>query len=127
MTRTLKEKAIDYFLTLYLVDDAFSRLKIGFLPDTKLQKLVFLSEKSMIHEREKGFNFNFIKLTHGPFSQELKTSYDNLSQIGILGEFGLTPTTNSKIILEDFQEIIKRNTTFFQKITTVNNDFAKMH
>jgi uncharacterized protein YwgA len=126
MVRTLKDKAMDYFLTVYLVNDAFSRRNIRFLSETKLQKLVFLSEKSMIDEREKGFNFYFIKLTHGPFSQELRSTLEKLLQTRFFNDFGLKPTHNAKLILEDFQDVIERNHTFFQKITIVNDRFATM-
>jgi uncharacterized protein YwgA len=126
MARTLKDKAIDYFLTTYLVDNAFSCYDISFLEDTKLQKLIFLSEKSMIDERRKGFNFYFIKLIHGPFSYELKRSYDTLSQINFLNDFGLTPTIHTQMVLEDFHDLIERNRVFFQTIDRVNEQYARI-
>jgi uncharacterized protein YwgA len=126
MVRTFKDKAIDYLLTIYLINDAFSRRNLRFLSETKLQKLVFLSEKSMIDERQKGFNFYFIKLTHGPFSQELRRTVEKLLQTRFLNDFRLEPTDNVKLILEDFQGVIERNQTFFQKIDTVNDRFARM-
>jgi len=126
MPRTPRDKAVDHLLTIYLVNDAFSRRKLRFLPETKLQKLVFLSEKSMIDERKKGFNFYFVKLIHGPFSQELKNGLGKLLQTRFLNDFGLMPTDHAKMILEDFQDVIKRNRTFFQKIDTVNEHFATM-
>jgi len=126
MVRTFKDKATDYFLTAFLVNNAFTRWNIRFLQDTKLQKLIFLSEKSMIEQCEKGFNFYFIKLTHGPFSEELKNSYDNFSQIKFLNDFGLKPTVHTRMILEDFQDVIKRNQVFFKKIDEVNEQYARM-
>jgi len=126
MVRTLKDKAADHLLTIYLVNDVFSRRNLRFLSETKLQKLVFLSEKTMIDEREKGFNFYFIKLTHGPFSQELRGTLEKLLQTRFLNDFGLKPTHEAELILEDFQDVIERNQTFFQKINTVNDRFATM-
>ena len=126
MARTPKEKAVDSLLTLWLVDDAFSRKDLKFLSETKLQKLVFLSEKSMIDEREKGFNYYFIKLTHGPFSQELRSNMNKLLQIRYLNDFGLNLTGLAHSVLQDFQDVIERNPVFFQKICRVNDQFAPM-
>ena len=126
MARTPLDKAVDHFLTTYLINDAFSRRRLRFLPETKLQKLVFLSEKLMVDERKKGFNFYFIKLTHGPYSAEMKSELEKLIQIGYLDDFGLRPTTDLKMIMEDFKNIIDRNQTFFQKIQRVNDIYALM-
>ena len=126
MARTLLDKTVDQFLTTYLINDVFSRHRLRLLPETKLQKLVFLSEKSMIDDRCKGFNFYFIKLIHGPYSAELKSELNRFTQIGYLNDFGLKPTTNLKMIVEDFQKIIDRNQPFFQKIQRVNDVYALM-
>jgi len=126
MARTLKEKATDCLLTIYLVHDAFSRENVRFLHETRLQKLVFLSEKMMIDERKKGFNFYFIKLIHGPFSQELKNGYEKLVETGFLQDFGLKPTDSAKLILQDFHDVLKRNRPFLDKINEVNDNFATM-
>lgn len=125
MARTPKEKAIDYLLTIYLINDAFSRRNLTRLYETKLQKLVFLSEKSMIDEREKGFNFYFIKLDYGPFSPELRNSLSDLIQTGFLTE-KLKPKGGARLVLEDFRDVIERNRTFFQKIDGINESFARM-
>jgi uncharacterized protein YwgA len=126
MARTLRDRAIDHFLTLYLINDAFSRKNLILLPSTKLQKLVFLSEKNMIDKREKGFNFYFIKLIHGPFSQELENDVSKLVQDGYINDMGLKPTENTPAVLEDFNDIIERNRVFFRKVDAVNDDFAPM-
>jgi len=124
MARTPQEKAVDCLLTTYLIEDAFSRCKLRFMSETKLQKLVFLSERSMIDERKKGFNFSFIKLTFGPFSQELRNDRNDLLKTGFL--MGSRPTDDAKLILEDFENVLERNKPFFQKIDAINNCFAKM-
>jgi len=126
MARTLRDKAIDQFLTLYLINDVFSRKNLSLLPSTKLQKLVFLSEKTMIDKREKGFNFYFIKLVHGPFSPELENDISKLIQDGFINDLELRPTNNTRLILEDFQSVIDRNQTFLAKINRVNDTFARM-
>jgi uncharacterized protein YwgA len=126
MARTLIDKAIDQFLTLYLINDAFCRKNLLHLQNTKLQKLVFLSEKAMIDEREKGFNFYFVKLIHGPYSQELENDVSKLIQNGLINDMRLKPTRNAQIILEDFGELILRNETFLTKVNAVNDRFARL-
>lgn len=126
MARTFLDKAIDHFLTLYLINDAFCRWDLPLLPNTKLQKLVFLSEKAMIDEREKGFNFYFIKLIHGPFSQELENDLGRLVENGFIDDEELRPTSNTTVILDDFRDMILKNPTFFEKVNGVNNYFAGM-
>jgi uncharacterized protein YwgA len=124
MARTAKEKAVDRLLMLYLLHDAFSRKGIGSVPETKLQKLVFLSERSMIGEREKGFNFYFIKLVYGPFSQELEGDAKKLLEVGLVRGRGLHPTESAKVVLEDFRDVIERNNSFTQHVNTTNDEFA---
>ncbi len=126
MARTLREKATDRFLTAYLINDAFSRKRIGFLPTTKLQKLVFLSEKPMIDNRVKGFNLYFIKLVHGPFSQELEGDIMKLAQVGLVEDRWLEPTEQMKTLLEDFNNLIDRNRPFFEYIKNTNDKYAPL-
>ena len=80
----------------------------------------------MIDKREKGFNFYFIKLIHGPFSQELENDVSKLVQDGYINDMGLKPTENTQAILEDFNDIIERNHVFFRKVDAVNDNFAPM-
>jgi len=124
MARTLREKATDRFLTAYLISDAFSRKQVSFLPATKLQKLVFLSEKPMINNRVKGFNFCFIKFLQGPFSQELEGDTAKLVQVGLIDDRWLEPTEQMKTLLEDFNELIDRNQSVFKYIRDTNDEFA---
>ena len=124
MARTLLDKAIDQFLTLFLINDAFCCWDLPLLPNTKLQKLVFLSEKEMIDEREKGFNFYFIKLIHGPFSQELENDLGKLVENGFIDDRELRPTSNAKVILDDFGDMILRNPLFLEKVKVVNVQYA---
>ncbi|TSA43392.1 hypothetical protein D4R54_00920 [archaeon] len=109
---------------LYLLHDAFSRNRTNFVQETKLQKLVFLSEWSMIGERNKGFNFRFIKLVHGPFSQELETDVAKLVKVGLVSNHGLEPTERADMIIEDFRDVIERNGSFTKYVNGTNDDFA---
>ena len=126
MARTSKEEAVDRFLTLYLANDGFSRKGLRSLPATRLQKLVFLSERAMIDERRKGFNFRFIKLTYGPFSQELKGDAEKIVRAGLLHGNWHVPTDGTRILLDDFHDVIKKNDAFVHHIRTVNDVYALM-
>jgi len=125
MVRTAQERAIDCLLTTYVIDDAFSRCELQSMPETMLQKLVFLSERSMIRERKKGFCFRFVKLKYGPFSQELKDSLGGLKKTGLVGS-RLAPTPPLGVLLQDFRDVIERNKIFFQEISQVNDAYAGM-
>lgn len=125
MARTVPEKLIDKLLLLYLVNDTLGHIK--FLVETKLQKLVFLSELSMFKKEEKGLNYTFIKLDYGPFSQELRGDLGQLIQQEILMERGLRPLENANFILEDFQEIFERNKCFIKKIEKTTEKYSKVY
>lgn len=69
MGRNVREVLTDRLLLLWLIYDAMHHKRFG---NTKAQKLAYLSEKLMIDGREKGFNYDFIKLPFGPFSEDLE-------------------------------------------------------
>jgi uncharacterized protein YwgA len=122
-SRTHKEKLMDCLLLLYQIKDAFKYTDS--LPKTKLQKIVFLSEKSMLDKREKGFNFNYIKLNYGTYSQELAEDLAGLIKMGLI-DHGFQPTSLGSAVLEDFKDIFTRNKTIVEKIEEVNKQYAKM-
>jgi len=125
MARNIQEKISDRLLLLYLLDNAWKVGKIEGI--TKVQKLVFLSEWAMLDEREKGFNYNFIKLIHGPYSQQLqREDVPRLIRAGLINDYNLSPTERAKIILSDFKELFERNKSFIEKIEEVNREYAKI-
>ena len=65
----LRFEVINKLLLLYLIERA--RNYGGIFEDTRLQKLVFLSERSMLGRGLRGFTYVFIRLLYGPFSREL--------------------------------------------------------
>ncbi|MCJ7506160.1 hypothetical protein MUP05_06805 [Candidatus Bathyarchaeota archaeon] len=85
-----------------------------------------MSEWPMIKEGRKGFNFYFIKLIHGPFSQELKGDAEKLIQTKLLRGQWLVPTSNAKLLLGDFRDLIERNESFVQYIRRVNDVCAQI-
>jgi hypothetical protein len=91
-----------------------------------MQKLVFLSEKDMIDQHEKGFNFNFVRLDYGPYSPELEADRKKLVYLGYLVDGKLLPTSETKSLIDDFQDVIDRNPAFVEKIRNVNLKYGGM-
>lgn len=121
--RTLYENVIDRFLLLYLISEASE-----YAPDlgkTKIQKLAFLSEWKMIDERNKGFNYNYIKLVHGPYSGELDKDLTDLASHNLVNDPRLHPTNVGYMILEDFSELLEQNETIVLTINQIISRFAK--
>lgn len=112
--RTPKEKIIDRFLLLYVL--AKSSKRVERLGRTKLQKIVFLSEWKMISHQMKGLNYNYIKLLHGPYSQELEDDTKRLVKMGDAYAGTLLPTEKGLCVIEDFGELIARNKSFLDVI-----------
>lgn len=128
MSRTSVEKLSDQFLLLYLVKDVSKRTP--FVPETKVQKLAFISEREMLRKGEKGFDYYFIKLLYGPYSAELDNDLNHLVQLGIVKAVptgrgaNIMPTQRGAIILRDFDDLIKRNQIFIQRISNINRRFG---
>jgi hypothetical protein len=118
------EEIIDRLLLIYLIDNTSSCGTID--GDTKLQKLVFLSELEMIDSRLKGLNYHFYKFIHGPYSKQL---HDDL---GVLEEWGLylpdeyMLTSNGQAVIGSLEEIWSRNSSITSKIDNTLNEYAHL-
>lgn len=117
--RTPKEIITDRFLTLYLLHDS----PIG-QGNTKLQKLSFLSQLKMSQQRDKGTNYNFIKLPKGPWSPDLKDDIEDMVYKKIITGYNHEPTQYGLEILGSFDEIGSRNDEILGKIRAVNEKYA---
>src|SRR2546428_8271663 len=83
MNRTKNEKFADLALLLYLI--GLFRSKSGlYLGITKLDKLTFLSEKEMLDQKVRGFNYEFFKWHHGPLSTDIYADLDVLRRSGFV-------------------------------------------
>lgn len=128
MVRTSEEKLADQFLLLYLIHDVSKRTP--FVPITKVQKLAFISEREMLTNNEKGFNYYFIKLLYGPYSQDLDADVNDLVQARIIDAeptgrgAKITPTRRSANILKDFNGLIERNEGIIQKVEGINRQYG---
>jgi len=124
MVRTSKEKTIDRLLTLYSINECYEQCKVRALSETKLQKLIFLSEKSLIDQRIKAFNYRFIRLLHPTFSKELSNDLVSFVRMGYLREPWLKRTNKVKMIFEDFNRVFERNSHVTRVIDEVVSTYA---
>ncbi|KPV62343.1 MAG: hypothetical protein AOA66_1375 [Candidatus Bathyarchaeota archaeon BA2] len=125
MTRSPKEKLVDRLLLLHLLSKA-SEIDSS-LGVTKIEKLVFLSEWAMISNREKGFNYSYIKLTYGPYSDQLlRQDLPWLITSGIVEGRTLSPTEMGKAILDDFKDLFSRNEVFIRRIDRTVEEYIRM-
>jgi hypothetical protein len=124
MVRTSEEKTIDRLLTLYSINECYEQRKVRGLSETKIQKLVFLSEKSLIDQRIKAFNYRFIRLLHPTFSKELSNDLTSFIRMGCLREPWLERTSKMKMILEDFSSIFERNSHVTRAIDAIVSTYA---
>ena len=120
----------DQFLLTYLLNDLSKRT--SFIYETKIHKLGFISEREMIDSYEKGFNYYFIKLYHGPYSFELNDDLNDFAQSKIIetepSDKGTTiiPTDRCAEILNDFGSLARRNRTFLRTIDSVNRRYGTL-
>lgn len=128
MARNLLELLSDRLLLLWLVYDAMKHKTFG---ETKVQKLTFLAEWEMLDKRQKGFNYNFIKLTFGPYSSDLEKDIEWLESSGLVKLVPIDektrifkPTELGKKVLTIFHDVFERNRSFTQKIAEINSKFA---
>jgi uncharacterized protein YwgA len=127
MARSFSEILADRLLLLWLLYDALMFKKFG---DTKAQKLTYLSELDMIDNREKGFNYDFIKMPYGPYSEQLQKDIVWLEEQKLVESI---PINEGKLfqkscfgikLLEDFHALFLRNTLFTIKIHKTNTLYA---
>lgn len=124
--RTTLEKLVDQLLLLYLIYDAIQYRWFG---ETKVQKLTFLSEWEMLDKHQKGFNYNFIRLTFGAYSNELESDIAFLLKENLVRKLPnniFQPTKEGKMLLKDLSEIFEKNENFVKKIREINQKYAKL-
>lgn len=126
MAKTPKEKGIDRLLTSYVVNECEETFGIHSLSETKLQKLVFLSEKKMIDQQLKGLNYSYIKFLHGPFSSELRSDLVRLSGITFIKEPYISGTRNLRLLIADFSEVFERNCSIINTIDSTLKKWAPL-
>ena len=124
--RTSEEKTIDRLLTLYCINECAERFGVSHLSETKLQKLVFLSEKELIDRRIKAFNYRFIRLLHPTFSPDLRDDLTDFVRFRFLREPWLERTDKMRMILEDFHDVLTENRHSLQVIDEVLSRYSSL-
>jgi len=125
-SRTPQEKTIDRFLTLYFINECNEKFGVTHLSETKLQKLVFLSEKELVDRRIKAFNYRFIRLLHPTFSPDLRDDLTSFVRFQFLREPWLENTDKARMILEDFHDILAKNQHTLKVINEVLGRYSRM-
>lgn len=126
MAKTPREKGIDRLLTSYIVNECVVNFDIHSLSETKLQKLVFLSENKLIRAKSKGFNYSYIKFLHGPFSSDLRSDLVRLSGITFIKEPYLMSTRSLRHTIMDFNEVFERNQSIMTTIDNILDEWAPL-
>jgi len=128
MVRNVREILSDRLLLLWLMYDAMGYKRFG---DTKTQKLTYLSEWRMIDKREKGFNYDFIKLPFGPYSDDLDKDIVWLLEQSLLEVIHISEDAKifcesrfGRKLLNDFHDLFDRNNLFIREIAEMNSQFA---
>jgi len=124
--RSYEEKLVDLLLLSYLIIDAYKRKK-AIKEETRLQKLVFLAERIMLAKRIKAFNYNFIRLIFGPYSDELRRDLALLLECDILYDDphkGLVPTEKGLKLMELMKNILSEYREIINIIHDVNEKYA---
>ena len=126
MNRTKNEKFADIALLLYLI--GLFRSKSGlYLGVTKLDKLAFLSEKEMLDQKFRGFNYEFFKWHHGPLSTDIYTDLDVLRRSGFVsGKEDITLTTHGMEALRRLSPLFKEHKSVTTPIDAVTRRSAEL-
>lgn len=124
MARTIREKSIDRLLALYVIDRCRTKHNIDNVSETKMQKLMFYSERKLNKCKCKALNYRFIKLLFPTFSSELKTDLNELSQLGFLNGPYFSEGQKAKMILEDFSQVFRDNREIISIIDSEVDKYA---
>lgn len=125
MARTHRDRLINKLLSAYMINECDIEFGVS-LSETKLQKLVFLSEKRLIDGRIKAFDYSYIKFLHGPFSGELRGDLTILFELSLIQEPYLKSSKKLKWVIEDFQSIFEDNPQIISTIDSVLERYSRV-
>ena len=84
-----------------------------------MQKIVYLSEVDSWERGGGGFNYDFIKYHHGPYSFELKDDYETLLENDLIyynEENGYRLKLRANRLIKEYESIITKNKNVFKSI-----------
>jgi uncharacterized protein YwgA len=130
MPRCLEEWITDQLLTLYTCQQARKR---NLLLETRYQKTVFISQWNLWKNHIEGFNYQFIRFNHGPYSSELTNDLKRLVKNEFIRKSrkGYHINIQGYDLLEDLKSILDRNKPVLSEIDIVtrniqSNNFEEM-
>jgi len=126
MARTLKEKVIDRLIALYIINRCRTKHNISSVSETKMQKLVFYSEKKLNESKIKALNYRFIKLLFPTYSEELRNDLHELTKLGYLQGQYFKEKKKTQLLLEDFQKVFLDNPEIKELIDSEVDKYAPM-
>ena len=122
--RNLIEWVTDNLLLLQLCSIASLRKS---LLETRMQKIVFLTQADLWQNKVGGFDYNFEKWDHGPFSMELRDDQRQLRQTGLLSytQRGFRVRPRGIELLKEFNDMFERNTYVVDKIQKYSDNIME--
>lgn len=119
----VRQKIVDRLLLLYLYDRVSEESRIT--GDVKLQKLAFLSEKSMIERDAKGLTYKFFRWDHGPMSKEVYEDREFLEENDLVSDYTGEIKSEGQEVLEQARDVFEANREFIQDIDDVVEKYGE--
>lgn len=126
MARTNQEKMVDRLFTLYIIHRCRAEHGLSCISKTKMHKLLFYAQKTLIDNKIKAMNYSFVKVLYPTFSSELRSDLTDLTEQGFLNGDYYREQEKAERILEDFQEIFDRNSLIKSLIDREVDQYAPM-
>ncbi|WP_152415908.1 type II toxin-antitoxin system antitoxin SocA domain-containing protein [Halovivax asiaticus] len=112
--RDYKDRLVDRLLLLHLFDRVSETSRIT--GDVKLQKLVFLSENSLVQEGIDGLKYSFFRWEHGPMSKEVYEDHEYLCENRFVSEESGEILSQGKEVLDQATPVLSDNSDIVREI-----------
>jgi len=122
--REYKHKLVDRLLLLHLFDRVSDISRIT--GDVKLQKLVFLSENSLIEEGVDGLNYSFFRWDHGPMSKGVYEDHEYLCENRFVSEESGKILSQGKEVLDQATPVLSSNSDVIREIDSTVEKYGDM-
>lgn len=119
----IRQKIVDRLLLLYLYSRVSEMSRIT--GDVKLQKLAFLSEKSMLEREAKGLTYKFFRWEHGPMSKEVYEDREFLEENNLVSDYTGEINREGREVLDQARGILEANEDFIRDIDDVIDEYGQ--
>jgi len=126
MVRTNQEKTVDRLLTLYIIHRCRTKHGLSCISKTKMHKLLFYAQKTLIDNKIKAMSYSFVKVLHPTFSSELRSDLTDLTEQGFLNGDYYREQEKAERVLKDFQGIFDNNSLIKLLIDREIDQYAPM-